>query len=535
MTTVLDCTLRDGGYYNDWNFPLDVARKTIASLHSAGVDIIEIGLKSAADNQCSGLFKYCNEDYLDFLLEFSGARFSFMLNVKEFIVDGKLDHSGLEKIIRSRPDSVFSMCRLAAHYSDIELVGEFFQYFTEKGYEVGINLMGISLLSETKIQHAMLIVEQLGPTVFYVADSFGSMVPEDISRLIHLLKKHYSGDIGIHTHDNQGLAFANSLRAIDEGVEYIDATITGMGRGAGNLSTEQILLWLQNKGVSADQYHSGSILEIINDYFDPLKSEYKWGFNYVYMLSGLNNIHPVYCMDLCDGNKFSMSQISEILQNISTSNRASFDRGVLDASMNQYATSNSGNSNLLPNFNPAEHQTDHASCLIISTGPDVNLYQQAIGNLVNRQKLPIIECNDSSVADQFPERISVFMNRMRMLELVGKKTGLANTIVTGESHFEELPDATVMHYDYQIGEFDITDQKLTLPDFEAGQFAIGIALTLGYRKLYLAGFSGYQTVEQNRMMDDFFSTIVNRFDDLEITAITPSSYKNLPQKSIYVL
>ncbi|MGI9316636.1 MAG: aldolase catalytic domain-containing protein, partial [bacterium] len=320
MNKILDCTLRDGGYYNDWNFPLDIARQTISSLNQAGIDIIEIGLKSKADERCSGLFKYCNEDYLEFLKEFPDTCFSFMLNVKEFILDGKVDQEALDKIIRPANSSAFSMCRLATHYSDIQSVQQFYDYFSSRGYQVGINLMGISLLDRKQTSTAMILIEKIKPDVFYVADSFGSMLPEDVTDLVAELRKHYTGPLGIHTHDNQGLAFANSLRAMDEGVEYIDSTLTGMGRGAGNLSTEQILLWLQNKSDQKNKYHSSKVLDVIHEFYTPLQEHHKWGFNYVYMLSGINNTHPVYCMELCDGNKFSMSQITNILESIPTAN-----------------------------------------------------------------------------------------------------------------------------------------------------------------------------------------------------------------------
>ena len=538
MTTVLDCTLRDGGYYNDWNFPVDVANKTINSLHEAGVDIIELGLKSASDNKCSGLFKYCAEDYLEALVLPTDCTLSFMLNVKEFIQDGAIDRDSLDKIIRPAKASIFDMCRLASHYSDFELIGDFHRYFWEKGYRVGINLMGVSLLESDQLKTAMVTVDALKPEVFYIADSFGSMLPENITNLVDTIRKNYNGQIGIHTHDNQGLAFANSLRAIDLGVEYIDATLTGMGRGAGNLSTEQILLWLQNKSGTLHRYHSGKVLEIIHDYYEPLKQHYGWGFNYVYMLSGLNNIHPVYCMELCDGNKFSMSQVSTILEAIPHTNRASFNAKSLKSAINTTATSvapENDNVVAIDKFSLSTFTANSKACLIVSTGSMVKQYSDAMCRLVSKNNLSVIECNDTGAVDGIENRITAVLNRMRLAELLEKPRGDLQTIVTGEETVKSGLSNNVFHFPFAVGSLNISNDLLSIPDYEAGQYAISLAISLGYHEIYLAGFSGYELEEQNLSMDNFFRSLFEEFKDLSMTSITPTQYLTLPTRSIYTI
>lgn len=537
MTKILDCTLRDGGYYNDWNFPLELARRTISSLQQSGVDIIEVGLKSAPDNQCSGLFKYCNEDYLGFLADYSDSAFSFMLNVKEFVAHGRPDFTALDQIIRPAGESVFGMCRLAVHYSDINALAPLHDYFNQKGYRVGINLMGISLLDQQQITEAMQVVEQEKPEVFYVADSFGSMLPGDVSTLVQTLRQQYTGPIGIHTHDNQGLAFANSLQAISDGVEYIDSTLTGMGRGAGNLSTEQILLWLQNRGVQQDRYHSSKLLDIIHDYYTPLKDHYKWGFNYVYMLSGLNNTHPVYCMELCDGNKFSMAQITAILENIPPQNRSVYSRQALAESIREVPkrTDNDPAKSLLPRFPVATNRSQRSACLLVSTGTNIENYREAIANAVARHQWQVIECNNTGVVDQFSDRLTVVLNGMRLGEIADQDTGLARTIVTGERAFDRSVDSTLYHFPYRIDDVAISDEEISIPDFEAGQYAISLAAALGYRTMFLAGFSGYQDQTRNLAMENYFDSLGQQVGALSLVSVTPTHYRNLAQQSIYTL
>jgi len=536
MTKVLDCTLRDGGYYNDWNFPIDIAQQTVSSLHSAGVDIIEVGLKSAVDEKCSGLFKYCNEEYLDFLRDFTKTDFSYMLNVKEFIVDGSLNKPALDQIILDANQSVFAMCRLATHYADINILNDFHAYFQGKGYQVGINLMGVSLLDDEQLGQAMTLVETISPDVFYVADSFGSMTPEHVSELYGKLKTFYNGPLGIHTHNNQGLAFANSLRAIADGFEYIDATITGMGRGAGNLATEQILLWLQSQGDSRSGYQSDRVLEIIHNYFAPLQERHKWGFNYAYMLSGLRNIHPVYCMELCDGNKFSMGQISGVLNRIPREKRSTFDERALKEAVQLLPDEKSPHeSSLLPTFTIDHKQGESQACLIVSTGENVKSYQVALENLIKRRKWPIIECNDSQILGQFPDRLAIIFNQMRLNDIVTKKSNLADQIVTGEPRFDKPTSCRIFHFPYEIGELNITKNSVTIPDYEAGQYAIAIAVAIGFQDIYLAGFSGYPSEEKNQVMDKFFDDIHDLSSNPSLIAITPSHYKSLSTRSIFTL
>ncbi|MDC1071576.1 aldolase catalytic domain-containing protein [Gammaproteobacteria bacterium] len=537
MTKVLDCTLRDGGYYNDWNFSPEIAKQTVSDLVRAGVDIIEVGLKSSPDNKCSGLFKYCNEDYLDFLKAFPENEFSFMLNVNEFIESGTLNYYALDKIIKDSDQSAFTMCRLATHFSDTGMIEDFHSYFQNKGYSVGINLMGVSLLSDSNIADAMGRIEKIKPDVFYIADSFGSMLPDDISRLNTELRQYYSGPMGIHTHNNQGLAFANTLRAIEEGFEYIDATLTGMGRGAGNLATEQILLWLQNNGQISEQYQSGEVLDLIHNFYGPLQEKHKWGFNYAYMLSGLNNIHPTYCMELCDGNKFSMAQITGILESIPSEQRAKFNRIVLKEEIRKVPEqfTSADNSNILPSFSLSDYNTSSDTCLIVSTGKNISEFKLPLMNLIARKKWSVIECNNTNVLNELPQRLTIIFNKMRLVEAISTNAKLANQIVTGEKYCELKTDSRISYFPYGIDKIDFSNEKISFPDYEAGQYAITLALAMGFRNFYLAGFTGHISQNQNAVMEEYFIQITNLFKEISLTAITPTYYKSLQTRSIFTI
>ena len=234
----LDCTLRDGGYYNNWDFDPAKAKKLIDSLNQSGVNIIEIGYKTPVpQNEYFGLFRYCNEDFLSFLNKDDSADYAFMIDVKQFIKGNEIDTEALDEQIKPSEKSFFKWCRLASHYNTIEYIPAFTRYFKEIGYRVTFNLMGGSLLSYEQIKQGLIKAEEGKVDVFYLADSFGSFYPEDVRKLMNFFKEHYGGKIGCHMHENQGMAYPNSMVALEEGADFIDGTLSGMGRGAGNLQT----------------------------------------------------------------------------------------------------------------------------------------------------------------------------------------------------------------------------------------------------------------------------------------------------------
>lgn len=245
---ILDCTLRDGGYYNDWCFEPLLARQLIGALDDAGVDIVEVGFKTPPDvlgnDRFHGLYRYCVEGQLGFLRDYPSMSFAFMINTSEFLSDGAFNTRLMQRCIPPATDSVFDWVRIATHATTFIEAAHQASWLKEKGYNVALNLMGISLLEPLEVRRLISVLPSNDVDVLYFADSFGNLAPEDINFYIDLLRDHFPGKIGLHAHDNQGLAFANSLTAISDAIDFIDCTVTGMGRGAGNLRTEQLLLAL---------------------------------------------------------------------------------------------------------------------------------------------------------------------------------------------------------------------------------------------------------------------------------------------------
>ena len=294
---ILDCTLRDGGYYTDWKFNTKLVRQLVKSLDNNGVDIIELGYKSPIKG---GPYRKCNDGFISSVVDFKiSADLAFMIDVKDYIIENKVNQPLLEDIIK--PSSVFKICRVAAKYNEIKYIPEIVNILQDLGYQVACNLMAISKVEDNEIKEYVNITKDLNLIATYIADSYGALYPIDVIVLFNEFNIN-----GIHTHDNMGLAFANCLEAINNGAEYIDGTLTGMGRGVGNVTIEQLLSYRGE--IKSD------LLDCINQ-FNKMKNYYGWGTNPLYYQAGKHHIHPLYMQDLNQSN-LNSEQLVEVVNSL---------------------------------------------------------------------------------------------------------------------------------------------------------------------------------------------------------------------------
>jgi 4-hydroxy 2-oxovalerate aldolase len=276
---ILDCTLRDGGFHTNWNFDSEVVRNLLKSLDENGVSIIEMGYKSP-NSVDVGEYKICNDTFIKSIINFDiNAELSFMIDVKDFIKDDKFDMILFKKTINHSSKSPFSYCRIATTFHQLKYINEIIAELKYLNYKVITNLMQISLLNYTQIKQYIDIVKNKVDCI-YIADSLGTLESTDIQ---NIFGKHKIN--GIHAHDNMGLAFSNSLLSLKYGCSFIDSTITGMGRGVGNVKTEQLVLY-KNKTITS------SLLDCV-DYFNSLNSKKEWGYNPIYMMTAMCGISPI--------------------------------------------------------------------------------------------------------------------------------------------------------------------------------------------------------------------------------------------------
>jgi len=286
---VLDCTIRDGGLINKWQFSDELVRETYKAVCDAGIDYMEIGYKASADlfdPKEYGKWRFCNDDAVNKVLD--GIELKSKLACMVDI--GRVKDEDILPVEKSP----FSMIRVACYIHQVDKGIELANMIMDKGYEVTINLMAVSTNLEKDIDEALVQISKTKIPYVYVVDSFGSMYSEDITFLVNKYQAALpSKTIGIHCHNNRQLAFGNTIQAIIDGSNILDASAFGIGRGAGNCALELLIGFLKNP-----RYNLRPIIKLIEDQFIPLRKEIEWGYMIPYMLTGTLNEHPRSAMAL---------------------------------------------------------------------------------------------------------------------------------------------------------------------------------------------------------------------------------------------
>ena len=284
---VVDCTIRDGGLVNNFYFDDEFVRNLYTANVAAGVEYMEFGYKASKeifDVKEFGKWKFCDEQDIRDIVGDNNTdlKISVMADV------GRTDY---KKDIIPKTDSVIDMIRIATYINTIPAAIEMIHYCAEIGYETTINIMAVSTAAESELDLALDLLAQSEVGTIYLVDSYGSLYPEQIRRLADKYLKvaeKYGKKVGIHAHNNQQLAFANTIEACTVGVSYLDATMSGMGRGAGNCNMELLLGFLRNP-----KYSLNPVLKFLQNQMLPLKKTgLVWGCDVQYMLTGQQNQHP---------------------------------------------------------------------------------------------------------------------------------------------------------------------------------------------------------------------------------------------------
>lgn len=285
---ILDCTIRDGGLVNNWDFSVEFVRDLYYSLNAAGVEYMEIGYKNSPKllkGAEAGPWRFLDETFLREVIPEKGeTKLSALVDI------GRVDESD----ILPRSESMLDMIRVACYVKDVDKAIDLINKFHNYGYETTINIMALSNVMEHDLIEAFQQIAKCPVDVVYVVDSFGSLNHRDIEYLVAKFQRHLPDKtLGIHAHNNMQLAFSNTIMAAERGVQFLDASVFGMGRAAGNCNTELLVSHLKNP-----KYELRPILEVIERRMIPLREKVEWGYIIPYMMTGLLNEHPRTAMAL---------------------------------------------------------------------------------------------------------------------------------------------------------------------------------------------------------------------------------------------
>jgi 4-hydroxy 2-oxovalerate aldolase len=283
---LLDCTIRDGGLINDHKFDDKLVKTVFDTCVAAGVDYMEFGYKGSKrifTPSKFGAWKFCDEDDIRRIIGEKPASL-------KITVMADADRTDYREDILPRDKSVIDCVRVACYINQIPLAIDMIKDAHDKGYETMMQLMAVSNINEHDLLEALEITAKSPVTAVYIVDSFGSLYSEQVRDLTKIYVNAMAGtgkEVGFHAHNNQQLAFANTLEALISGASRLDSTISGIGRGAGNCPLELLIGFLHNP-----KFRIRPVLECCRDVFVPLSKQLDWGYSIPYALTGQLNQHP---------------------------------------------------------------------------------------------------------------------------------------------------------------------------------------------------------------------------------------------------
>lgn len=532
MINILDCTLRDGGYYNNWDFDEKLVNDYLQTLDSLQIDFVEIGFRTLKDDSFKGAFAHSTDNYLNSLNIPEGLKnkIGVMINGSE-IANPKTQIDCLEKLFKPKTKSPVSLVRIACHIHEFNNCLPASNWLKKNGYLVGFNLMQISDCSKKEITSYAKNASTFPIDVLYFADSLGSLDQQSLSKIIEAFKIGWKGDLGIHTHDNMGQAIANVKQSIKSGVSWIDSTITGMGRGPGNAQTEYLVLSLKERFKS--QRSIIKLIKLIQKYFKPMQNNYGWGMNPFYFLAGQNGIHPTYVQEMIQDNRYNEEDILSVIDYLKIKGGKKFSFSNLDLARHFYSEKPEGS------WEP-ENILKNESILILGSGPGIKKYQSAIENFIKNTKPYVIALNTQSNIRQELINARAACHPMRLLSDFHEHIKLPQPLITPFSMLptnlkEELRNKEILNYGVEINNqgFSFHKNYCEIPVSLVMAYTIAIANSGKAKEILLAGFDGYSHEDPRRKeVDQILNIYQNTSNVIPIKSITTTRY-SIPIKSIF--
>lgn len=532
MLTIVDCTLRDGGYYTNWDFPKKVVNEYLFAMAEIGVQIVEIGFRGFDKKQgFKGASAYSTDEYISSLNIPNGLKIGVMVNASEIIGHLPSIDVAVSALFKKSDQSPVDLVRVACHSYELIQSIEICQLLKQLGYRVGLNLMQITGLSPNEITALVSNVKFDDVDVFYFADSLGSLTPNQIPEVVEAIKQQWKGNIGIHAHDNMGQALSNSLAAIQNGVTWADCTVSGMGRGPGNTATEYLVLEIVGKpGTSRNLV---PLFNLLGTYFNPLKAQSGWGTNSFYYLAGKYGIHPTYIQEMLSDSRYEVSDILSVLERLRGDSANKFDLNELEGSASYIGLNSQGT------WEPKNILTGR-EILIIGTGPGTLAHKEGIETFIKKRNPYVITLNTNSDINEKLINLRAGCHPVRVLADVSQHVRLPQPLAVPISTLPEGVAEAFQNkdiYDFGVavkpGQFVFHSSYAEIPNLLALSYALAIATSGKASRVFLAGFDGHQLGDpRNDEVEATLDDYLHSPDALEVISITPTIF-GITQASVY--
>jgi len=509
---LLDCTLRDGGYYTNWDFEKPLVESYCRAMESLPIEYVEVGYRSIPLPGYLGEYFYCPDFVLKSLKEMMPSKkLVILLNEKDVKI------SDLDSLL-GPCKQIISLVRIAVSPENfkraITLAKEIKKFHN---FEVAFNVMYMSSWIDNN--DFLEYCEDLDGFVdyFYMVDSYGGIFQEDVKKIIKLVSSKTNAKLGFHGHNNLEMALANTITAIGEGCQIIDATITGMGRGAGNLKTELLLMYFNSKGYFDIKF---DLLSKVVSLFENLNKEYGWGTSLPYMFSGAYSLPQKEVMEWIGLNRYSLSTILNALNNKKNVKKDNFRLDKLTKKRN------------------------YKSAVILGGGKSIEIHKEGVKR--------IIESNVNTCLIQAGAKKMLEYSKIECSKYIAL-VGVENTDFWDDQNKIDSENLTFVFppFPRKMGTSISKQMKLFSEELKEIRFtevssdsplviAIQTALDLGVIQIYFLGFDGYDiSLDKNQFVlanenQNVFNDLL-RVKDIEVFSLTPTKYKNIPMKSLYSL
>ena len=508
---ILDCTLRDGGYYTDWDFDDTLVEVYAEAMESLPIDYVEVGYRSIPLKGYLGQYFYCPEYVLERLKTLMPSKeLTIILNEKDIrashIKDGLLDPC--------KP--YISLIRIAIDPQNMERAIDLAKEVKKEGFKVAFNVMYMSnwKADSSFLNHLKGVDDVID--YFYMVDSYGGVMPEDVKETIALVKSKTNVPIGFHGHDNLEMALINTITAIDAGCDIVDATITGMGRGAGNLKTELLLTYLENAKGLPVKYRELS--KVVSE-FEELRKLHQWGTSLPYMFSGAKSLPQKQVMEWVGMNRYPLGSIINALNNQQQDIKDNLK---------------------LPILKKVEK---YKKAIILGGGLSSLSHKKAIQKFFGNTKTEacLVHAGTRNVLEYLDVKCDQYYGLVgfesdKLLKQIGDFSKIDQTCIYPPY---PRPMGTSIPIEIQklskeLGAITFTDATSDSPM----ALAIQAAIDLGAKEIYLVGFDGYDiNINQNQFViahenQEVIDDAVN-VSGVEVKTFTPTKYKNIEVLSIY--
>ncbi|WP_395340312.1 aldolase catalytic domain-containing protein [Ningiella sp. W23] len=530
---ILDCTLRDGGYYNNWDFDDQIVNAYLLAMANSGINVVELGLRNFSQNGFFGAFAYTTEGFLNNITLPKGPKYGVMIDAKTIINSSLQTEEAINALFVPANESKINVVRIAAHFREVEASFDIAKQLKALGYYVGFNLMQAGGKASAVIREKAKTIESWNMVdVLYFADSLGNMDGKEVTRIVSALKAHWTGDLGIHTHDNMGRGLDNTLIAHSLGVEWIDSTVTGMGRGAGNTATEKLFAVFSR---DSSLYHPKPIYDLVIRHFEKMQKEKGWGSNLLYFLGAQNNVHPTYIQNLLADPHYGPDEIVGAIDYLSgIEGTESYNGETLNVAVNHNTKSIaiSGSEQLKGAFKDSE-------VLILNNGPSLAKYKGAIIDYIVSRRPIVLAVNFISVIPQQYVDYFCLTHNTKFLSESGDYSSISKPIVLPKHRFHKSElvafNTSCVDFGMEIrdGAFHANASYCSVPYDLTIAYALALAYSADSRTISLVGVDGYEASDPRHLeMIDLLEKAQALFASDSIAALTPTTYP-IAQKSVY--